>query len=63
MENYSDKLKQISLSANTVERHTEIIAKDLKKQLLKQTIHFRRFALWLDESTDACTLSQIQDFQ
>lgn len=48
MENYTDKLKHISLPANTVERHLENIVEDLKKQVLEQIIHFRRFALWLD---------------
>lgn len=59
MENYSEKLKYISLSPNTAEN----IAGGLKKQVLEQITHFRKFVLWLDEGTDATNMSQVQDFQ
>lgn len=63
MENYNDKLKRISSSTNSVERHRENIAEDLKKQVSEQITHCRRFVVWLDESTDAPNMSQLQDFQ
>lgn len=63
MENYNDKLKRISSSTNSVERHRENIAEDLKKQVSEQITHRRRFVVWLDESTDAPNMSQPQDFQ
>lgn len=39
MENYRDKLKHISLSANIAERYLENTVEDLKKQVLEQIIN------------------------
>lgn len=62
MENNIDKLKCIPWSANTVERCIENTGEDLKKHVLEQIMHRRRFALWLDENTDASNMSQLTVF-
>lgn len=59
---YADKLKCIPLSANTIGRRIEIIADNLKKQLLKQITQCGKFAIQLDESTDVANLSQLMVF-
>ncbi|CAM4646942.1 unnamed protein product [Lepidochelys kempii] len=59
---YGDKLKCIPLSANTVGRHIEDTAEDLKKQVLEQITQCGRFAIQLDESTDVSNMSQLTVF-
>ena len=49
---YDDKLKCISLSANTVRKPTANIGEGLKKHILKQMTQCRRIAIELGESTD-----------
>lgn len=59
---YTEKLKAIPLSDNSVARRIEMIAEDIKKQLLEQLTLCGKFALQLDESTDVANMAQLLVF-
>lgn len=46
---YGDKLKYIPLPANTVGKHIENTARDLKKQVVEQILQCGKFAVWQKE--------------